>query len=118
MRVCSYCKLAISENCYYSSDWKSGGHICKKCRNSQYKINIGDKEKLYTKLKSIRIKAEVLNNYGSVCECCGENCWQFLTIDHVDLSGAEHRRSTGRHGGRSMYHWLKKNNYPKKFRLI
>ena len=33
----------------------------------------------------------VLDHYGRACSCCGETEPAFLTIDHVNNDGAEHR---------------------------
>lgn len=40
-----------------------------------------------------RLKLEVLAHYGGKCACCSvtESIW--LTIDHVDGGGAEHRKA-------------------------
>lgn len=38
--------------------------------------------------------------YGSACVCCGESQKRFLTLDHVNNDGAEHRK---RITGRSVY---------------
>lgn len=47
----------------------------------------------------------------------GEKHVEFLTIDHIDETGSEHRKEVG--GGHSMYMWLRKNGYPKdNYRLL
>ena len=72
-----------------------------------------------------RIKEAVFNAYGGpVCACCGETIFEFLTIDHIDGGGTEHRKqlrngdgySGG--GGYRTYRWLKKHNYPPGFRVL
>lgn len=57
-----------------------------------------------------RLKAEVIGAYGGCCSCCGEKNPAFLTIDHMNNDGSEHRRTikTSR-----IYSWLKKRGYPK-----
>lgn len=63
------------------------------------------------------LKQEVVQAYGGKCECCGETHIEFLTIDHSDGSGAEHRRQTGK--GRKIYQDLKRLGFPKdRFRLL
>jgi len=63
------------------------------------------------------LKKEVIMAYGGECSCCGETMLEFLTIDHVNGNGNEHRQTIGR--GYKLYKWLKNNNYPKKeFRLL
>lgn len=68
-----------------------------------------------------RRKMDVLTHYGGTppqCACCGENHVEFLTIDHIDGDGAEHRRAIGRGSGLATYRWLRNNGYPKGFRVL
>jgi len=68
-----------------------------------------------------RIMAEVFEHYGDRCSCCGETEMNFLTIDHVNGDGAEHRRAvagTKKWGGRNLYMWLRKHGYPDGFQLL
>lgn len=66
-----------------------------------------------------RIKVEVIRHYGGECTCCGEQNLKFLTIDHINNDGKAHRKVMGRKdwGGRSLYLWLRKNNYPLGFQV-
>jgi hypothetical protein len=59
-----------------------------------------------------QLRREVLDAYGNSCACCGEPIPEFLTVDHVNNDGAEHRRQIG---ARSLhlYKWLKANAFPK-----
>lgn len=74
-----------------------------------------------TQKRRREIKYKVLNHYcgnnklGPWCQCCGETIIEFLTIDHIDGKGAEHRRKLNRH---CIYTWLIKNNYPKGFQVL
>lgn len=64
----------------------------------------------------LRQKATVIAAYGGKCECCGEKEPTFMTIDHINNDGAEHRKSmkTNR-----IHSWLIKNGFPKQgFRLL
>lgn len=49
------------------------------------------------------------------CACCGLDQWQFLTIDHVNGGGNQHRKSMG---VTSIFRWLKANNYPPGFQVL
>ena len=60
------------------------------------------------------LRNEVLVAYGSCCACCKEQRKEFLQVDHIDGDGANHRREVGSY----IYHWLRKHNYPNKFRLL
>lgn len=63
------------------------------------------------------LKVEMAQAYGGKCECCGESQIEFLTIDHINGGGAEHRRRVGK--GRFIYEELKSLGFPKdKYRLL
>lgn len=49
----------------------------------------------YAKKYRERTRQQVLDAYGNRCACCGETESLFLTVDHVNGDGAEHRRSLG-----------------------
>lgn len=70
-----------------------------------------------------KLRNKVLTHYGGnppKCTCCGETEIEFLTIDHINNDGAEHRRQIGRYKsvGSNFYKWLKQNNFPKGFQVL
>ena len=69
----------------------------------------------YDRASRIRNKQAAINRYGGKCVFCGEDKLIFLTIDHINDNGTEHRRETGMWCGTGTYRWLKKNNYPEGF---
>lgn len=59
---------------------------------------------------------KVIAAYGGRCICCGERHPAFLSIDHINGDGKQHRKEV--HDSR-IYRWLKKHNYPKnRFQLL
>lgn len=63
-----------------------------------------------------RYKLAAYKAYGGfVCACCGETMEPFLSIDHINNDGANHRRDVPR---RNLYKWLKVNNYPSGFQVL
>lgn len=63
-------------------------------------------------------RIEALQAYGGLipaCACCGETGLLFLSLDHVNGGGRQHRRETG---GGGFYVWLRKNNYPAGFQVL
>lgn len=71
----------------------------------------------YAREKHRRYKLKVFEHYGMKCSCCGESIYEFLTVDHINNDGAEHRKVIGT-GGTSMYYWLVHNNFPEGFQTL
>jgi hypothetical protein len=81
---------------------------CEQCR---------DKHNQTTSLRYSVIKNEVFNAYGGyVCVCCGELEKAFLSIDHINNDGAEHRKNMS--SGSNTYRWLRDNNFPNGFQVL
>jgi hypothetical protein len=57
-----------------------------------------------------RLKTKVISAYGGQCICCGEKELSFLTIDHINGGGRQHRITIKTH---RLYNWLINNNLPK-----
>lgn len=83
------------------------------------------KQSAYMKKSNLKLKREVIDAYGGKCACCGETILVFLTIDHIEGNGAEHRRKmaaeTGSNWGQAgapTYRWLRKNGFPKGFQVL
>lgn len=65
-----------------------------------------------------RLQHETIMAYGGYeCKCCGETNPLFLSIDHVDNNGTEHRKSFQSHGT-GLYRWLKQHGYPEGFQVL
>ena len=69
-----------------------------------------------------RLKLQMIAAYGGNCDCCGENRHEFLTLDHVNRDGNQHRATFGGRGiATSMQIWadLKRRGWPKDgFRVL
>ncbi len=88
---------------------------CKKCeRLRKNKYNWRNwRHKDYDYLKD-----QAYKNYGGYkCACCGETELIFLSIDHINNDGAEHRKAIG-NSTYKLYKWLKENDYPKGFQIL
>jgi len=70
-------------------------------------------KKMVEKERQDRFKT--INHYGGKCACCGETSIEFLSIDHIDGGGNQHRK---KENIKNMAKWLKKNNYPTGFRIL
>lgn len=64
------------------------------------------------------VRRKVYSHYGSACACCGETEICFLSIDHMDNDGAEHRRANNLQTGEQFYRWIVRNDYPKNLQIL
>jgi hypothetical protein len=97
--------------------------MCKKCSleiEAEHRRICSEQGVLnYSQRTRQRLRLEVLQHYGGktpVCACCGETHIEFLSIDHVDGGGTQHRLKIMKYGG--FYSWLKVNNFPSGFRVL
>ena len=66
-----------------------------------------------------QVRHRVYMAYGGYrCACCGETEPKFLSIDHINNDGAEHKRMHRLHTGEQMYRWLIRNKFPKGFQIL
>lgn len=65
-----------------------------------------------------QLRLDAINKYGGKCVCCDETNIYFLSIDHSNKDGAQHRKEIRTNGGSSFYRWLRTNNYPNNIGLV
>lgn len=98
-----------------------GYKTCLRCRDnsSKWYINRGKQKKIKERQE---LKLKIFDHYGNKCNCCGEDIFEFLTIDHINNDGADHRRKlTGdkiRNGSSFVYKWIVQNNFPSSVQLL
>ena len=94
--------------------------VKERIKQQDKKWRIRNKEKLkirnkvYKKKYDIKIKNIVFNHYGTECACCGESNLFFLSIDHMNGGGTQHRIKIKN----KFYNWLIKNNFPKGYQTL
>ncbi len=71
--------------------------------------------KAYQVKRKFKLRVEAIEKYGGRCVCCGEDEYKFLTIDHINNDGAEHRKKVPIS---YLTEWLKRNKYPSGFQLL
>lgn len=79
-----------------------------------------EKAKIRLKIYWTALKTRVFEHYSQervCCACCGESNMAFLTLDHINNDGAEHRRKIGR-GFYQTLTWIKQNNFPEGFQVL
>jgi len=78
-----------------------------------------EKRRAINKSFYCRLQEECITAYGGpICACCGITEPKFLTIDHTENNGSDHRREIKALGGLKLYQWLKRNGFPKGFQIL
>src|SRR5208337_3450121 len=62
--------------------------------------------------RNFQLKTETINAYGGKCVCCEETEVKFLTLDHANGDGKNHRAKLGVGAGVQFYAKLKKMSFP------
>jgi hypothetical protein len=64
-----------------------------------------------------RVKLKVFNHYGTECACCGQDVFEFMTIDHIHGGGCKHRKQLGK-SGIAFYLHLIKEGFPPGYQTL
>jgi hypothetical protein len=113
--ICRQCdrerRYASGVCCMCARSTRPGSRYCEKHLQGQ---------RTSMKKRNQQDKLAAFIQYGSECAYCHDKRTLFLTIDHIENNGAEHRRQqrSGQNGGHNIYAWLRKNNYPKGFQTL
>lgn len=86
---------------------------------SKYSAQKDHKNELSRKWRS-NMRLDIISHYSDgkmCCNCCGENIYEFLTIDHINNNGSQERKRTGS-GGHHAYRLIIKENYPEGFQVL
>lgn len=89
---------------------------CKACVKA-YRVKNQERISASQRAREIRFKTKVIEAYGGRCVCCGETEYAFLTFDHVNDDGAEHRKSRKKYSTH-LARWAALNGYPKSLQLL
>jgi hypothetical protein len=147
IKICSKCKTKkVADKSNFptnTSGNKDNFHSwCRKClskasRQRYYKIRSKNPQQLRDYSRKWRSKniirarelakqyherrrMKILIHYGGnppKCVCCGENRYEFLSIDHIKGGGLEHLRNVGQ-GRAGLSGWIVKNKYPEGFQIL
>ena len=99
------------EKYYEKNKYKISQQGKKYYKNNKARILSRNKE-YWKKQKQL-----VLDQYGSICSCCGEHRVEFLTIDHINGGGHQHRESLKKKGKNFLF-WLINNNFPEGYQVL
>ncbi len=110
------------------TEGRTNNGTCRVCKREDTKVykhtTIGAaKQAAAQRARNLALKVRIVNHYGDgTCACCGESEIVFLTLDHVNDDGAEHRReltAQGRQvGGAGFYRDLERDGYPEGFQVL
>jgi len=93
----------------------------------QWKIDNKDKVVNYRRLyqgrsnelknkQYYKLRYEILLNYGNKCQCCNEKTVKFLSLDHKNDDGHQHRRQFS--SSIMFYKWIIDNKYPDSLQIL
>ena len=139
-KVCSKCGIEKPFNDFYFKFSKPIAR-CKSCTNTinrNYYTRTIKERRLYDASRSgtavprhkkfrEKIKRECFSHYciGDIkCDVCEIDDFEVLTLDHINGGGRKMSREigldtcSGSVGGYRLYLYLKRNNYPKGFRVL
>lgn len=83
--------------CHPNNHYHSNG-LCSTCYNRIYATKLREnpefrhKHKLKQRDVRAALRKEFLSEYGNCCACCGETEPSFLTLEHKNKDGKEHRQ--------------------------
>lgn len=83
---------------------------------SQNPDRVLEKDKRYRN----KLRQEAIEHYGGKCACCGETNIAFLTLDHIDGCGNQHRRSLfgANVSGNAFYRKMRALGYPSGLQVL
>lgn len=101
---CLDCGVVLNNNNWLSYHRSKGFRLCKECN------------KVRKNKENLLLKEQTIMEYGGKCVCCADRNVIFLTMDHIDGNGAEHRKTINskyKMTGVKFYRWLRQQGYPK-----
>lgn len=101
----------------YAKEWYSKNKKQRKLYQQTYRAKNKNLLRIKEHNNNLARKIKVLTYYAKgipKCACCGEKHIEFLSIDHINGNGKEHRRQIKQ----NIWKWLIKNKFPKGFRVL
>lgn len=127
LRTCAECTRAKNNERNLRWRNKNREYVKQKARDNmkRWRDNMSDEQKREYNAKvaekarnrRARLKAAVYLAYGgAVCACCGENEPTFLSLDHVNNDGYNHRKTL--QTGEQIWRWIIDNGFPDGFQIL
>lgn len=112
IKYCIRCNTVLTpENWTFYDKPNRSNYICMVCRKKQKRLQYEkyrDKQSKDDIERRQMKKQFVVDLYGGICMQCGESNIEYLTIDHINNDGAEHRRNAGP----NIYHLIYEEKIP------
>lgn len=130
---CNYCKITKTVDRFgKDSRTKLGLRVyCRECEVIRRRLSYDSKKRVastkkwreknrqvhldYQKKYRRELHSKAIKLYGARCLCCGETIKEFLTLDHINGGGTNHRRTKG---GLHTYREMIRENDHKKYRVL
>lgn len=100
----------------YHRKWVTENSVYYREHQRLYRLANAESRREYERSRNREFRRQVLEHYGNICECCGEDILAFLCIDHINGGGNVHRKETG--VGSSLCKWIVKSGFPTGFRTL
>lgn len=113
------CNLNYSLKSYYKNKEKNREKRRNYSQSIQNNPELKKRKNKNNKIWRDKIKLKILIRYGGnppKCACCEEKQIKFLTIDHINNDGANHRKKIGR--GSKIYFWLYKKKIMSNIQIL
>lgn len=110
----SYCIACANE---VSARWTERNKDQKYAKAAEYRSNNKARINSWHRINRANLKKAAFEAYGNKCACCSETEPDFLTIDHIEGGGIQHRANIKKQFG-SIYRWLAARGYPEGFRVL
>ncbi len=87
-KICSMCAEEKNTTEFYKNRVSPDGLFgyCKPCTNQQQI------------LFAYKRRKKIIEHYGGKCECCGEDHYEFMAIEHIFENGTEDIKKSGGYG--------------------
>ena len=101
---------------------KTSENILASNRKSYKKLGGYEYKRLSNQKHNLKVKTEVMSYYSNgklKCKKCGIMGMVYLTIDHINGKGKQHRKELGYKGnGSNFYKWLRQQKYPDGYQVL
>ena len=118
---CGHEHIPAKRGLYKSNVKYRCGRICRECKTAYQREYSKRNRKRYnesTRAWALRLKLEAIAAYGGCCQCCGITDHRFLTLEHLENDGAQHRRRLNTRDSSKIIADIKKQGWPQQYTIL